>query len=190
MGVEKKDKLPDAGHRGQSVHVLPGRQDGREGSSADVRLISWEALPRVERRRPVRTGSPGTWYRLKLTVEVGEKDAIVRSARSGSAASPSRRSGRSSSRTRCRTASGAAGLYGYVTRTPRPTNPGLGDRTYDNVVVTPDRRRSNCSRETPTSRVESTRIIQDSPMTSRSASSLIGGAGGPRRPALPLARST
>src|SRR5262249_7372194 len=76
MGIEKKDKLPDAGLVANRYTFYLDSKLNDEGMR-DVRLVSWEALPRVNVDVPFDWKS-GTWYHLKLTVEVGEKDAVVK----------------------------------------------------------------------------------------------------------------
>ena len=76
MGVERKDKLPDAGVLANRYTLfLDGKTD--EKGQGSLRLISWEALPRIDEGIPFHWKS-GTWYRVKLEVAVGAKGAVVR----------------------------------------------------------------------------------------------------------------
>ena len=53
--------------------------DGKSDDKGDryVRIISWESLPRVDVGTKF-TWKSGVWYHLKLTVELGEKDAVIK----------------------------------------------------------------------------------------------------------------
>lgn len=47
------------------------------GTTEQLRLTSWDALPRVDKSIPF-TWDPGVWYRFKLTVEVKGEKAVAR----------------------------------------------------------------------------------------------------------------
>ena len=52
MGMERKDKLPDAGVLANRYTLfLDGKTD--EKGQGSLRLISWEALPRIDEAHPV-----------------------------------------------------------------------------------------------------------------------------------------
>lgn len=76
QGVEKKNKLPDAGVlANRYLFVMDGKSDDQ--GERYVRIISWESLPRIDVGAKF-TWKSGTWYHLKLTVEQGEKNAIIK----------------------------------------------------------------------------------------------------------------
>jgi outer membrane protein assembly factor BamB len=130
MGIEKKDKLPDAGLvANRYTFYLDSK--GNEKGQRDVRLVSWEALPRINVDAAFDWKS-GTWYRLKMTVEVGPKEGFVKCKvwESGKTEPtnwliefkdpmPNR--------------NGSAGLYGYI-QNAEPGNPG-SEIYFDNVVI-------------------------------------------------------
>lgn len=132
MGVERKETLPDAGIMANRYTLyLEGKVD--KNGKRNVRLISWEALPRIDVASPLDWKS-GTWYRLKLTVEVQDNAAVVR--------------GKVWERGQAEPATwtiefkdplpnreGAAALYGYVANA-EADDPG-SEIYYDNVVVAP-----------------------------------------------------
>lgn len=133
MGVEKKDKLPDAGLVANRYTFYLDSKLNDEGKR-DVRLVSWEALPRVNHDVAFDWKS-GTWYRLKMTVDFGEKEAVVKCKvwERGQAEPekwiiefkdpmPNR--------------NGSAGLYGYI-QNGDSTSPG-SEAYFDNVVITPN----------------------------------------------------
>lgn len=72
MGTQVGDVLPDMG-------IVANRYTLQlEGTSQNqkLRLVSWDALPRVDQSVSFKT-APGVWYRMKLTVEVqGDKGVI------------------------------------------------------------------------------------------------------------------
>jgi hypothetical protein len=132
MGVEKKGKLPDAG-------VLANRYtlylDGKEDANGKrtLRLIAWEALPRIDQGVEFDWKS-GVWYRVKLSIEVGDKTATIR----GKAWERDQKEPEKwmiDFKDPLPTTEGAAALYGYITNA-EAENPG-SEIYYDNVVVTP-----------------------------------------------------
>jgi outer membrane protein assembly factor BamB len=70
-GTRKRQDMPDMG-------VVANRYTLQlDGNKQRVRLLSWDALPRVDQTIDWEW-KPNVWYRMKLTVEVGEKSAVVR----------------------------------------------------------------------------------------------------------------
>ncbi len=130
MGVEKKDKLPDAGLvANRYTFYLDSKSN--EGGKRDVRLVSWEALPRVNMEVPYEWKS-GTWYRLKMTVEVGEKDAVVKcKVWERGKEEPAKWTIEFKDPQPNR--NGAAGLYGYI-QNAEAGNPG-SEIYFDNVLI-------------------------------------------------------
>lgn len=135
MGVEKKDKLPDAGVvANRYTFYLDGKTN--EKGQREVRVISWEALPRINVGVPY-TWKSGTWYRIKMTVEVGQKDAVVKcKVWERGQMEPEKWTIEFTDPMPNR--NGAAGLYGYITNA-EPTNPG-SEIYFANVAITPNKK--------------------------------------------------
>ena len=132
QAVIKKNKLPDAGVMANRYTMyMDGKTD--EMGQQSLRLISWEALPRIDVGVPFAYQS-GTWYRLKLTVEVGEKDAVVK-GKLWDRTKPEPDKWTIEFKDPLPNRQGAAALYGYVTNA-EAANPG-SEIYYDNVSVTP-----------------------------------------------------
>jgi outer membrane protein assembly factor BamB len=132
MGVERKNKLGDAGVAANRYTMyLDGKTDA-EGRHS-VRIISWEALPRIDVGVPF-TYQSGTWYRMKLTVEVGEMEAIVR-GKVWERGKPEPEKWTVEFKDPLPIKEGAAALYGYVTNA-EADDPG-SEIYFDNVAVTP-----------------------------------------------------
>ncbi|HKB02599.1 MAG TPA: PQQ-binding-like beta-propeller repeat protein [Gemmataceae bacterium] len=132
MGVERKNKLADAGVAANRYTMyLDGKLDaeGRHG----VRIISWEALPRIDVGVPF-TYQSGTWYRMKLVVEPGEKEAVIR-GKVWERGKPEPDKWTVEFRDPLPINEGAAALYGYVTNA-EADDPG-SEIYFDNVAVTP-----------------------------------------------------
>lgn len=128
MGVIKKDKLPDAGLVANRYTFYLDSKDN------DVRLVSWEALPRVN----VAVNFPwesGKWYRMKLTVEVGEKDAFVK-CKVWERGKTEPEKWTIEFKDPMPNRNGAAGLYGYI-QNAEADSPG-SEAYFDNVAVTPN----------------------------------------------------
>jgi len=130
--VEKKGKLPDAGVLANRYTLyLDGKEDAK--GQRTLRLIAWEALPRIDEGVPFNWQS-GVWYRVKLTVEVGDKGATVR----GKAWPREEKEPTNwliDFKDPLPTTEGAAALYGYITNA-EADNAG-SEIYYDNVVITP-----------------------------------------------------
>ena len=71
QGSKLGEEMPDMGVDANrySLHLI--------GNAQQLRLISWDALPRIDNSIPF-PWKPDTWYRLKLTVEVQGDKAVVR----------------------------------------------------------------------------------------------------------------
>jgi outer membrane protein assembly factor BamB len=131
-GVVKKEKLPDAGVMANRYTMyLDGKTD--DNGKQSVRLISWEALPRIDVGVPFVYQS-GTWYRMKLVVEVGEKEAVVR-GKVWDRTQPEPEKWTIEYKDPLPNREGAAALYGYVTNAEADA-PG-SEIYYDNVVIAP-----------------------------------------------------
>ncbi|MCI0683708.1 MAG: PQQ-like beta-propeller repeat protein [Gemmataceae bacterium] len=73
LGTKVGDALPEMG-------VVANRYTLQlEGTSQSqkLRLVSWDALPRVDRSVPFKF-EPGVWYRLKLTVDIQGGKGIIK----------------------------------------------------------------------------------------------------------------
>ena len=133
MGTEVRGKLADGGIiASRYTLVLDGKTDP-ELNSRTVRLVSWEARPRLNLGVPFNW-TPGTWYQMKLTVEVKDKTATVR-GKVWKKGDPEPEKWTVEFEDTNPTVSGSAGLYGYV------SNATVGEAGaafyYDNVAVTP-----------------------------------------------------
>jgi hypothetical protein len=137
-GIAVRNKLGDMGLcANRYLLILDGKPN--ESGKREVRLTTWEALPtplpagRVA-AETVLDWKPETWYRVKLMVEIGEKEAVVR--------------GKVWERGQQEPANwtieikdpkpnreGAAALYGYVSNAVSVDVPGA-EIYYDNVAVT------------------------------------------------------
>lgn len=131
MGVEQKGKLPDMGIlANRYLFVLDGKSD--DAGNRYARIISWEALPRVDTGTKF-TWKSGVWYHLKLTVELGEKTATVRAkVWAKGEAEPTAWTVEFTDPMPNR--EGAAALYGYVTNSDKDT--GGSEIYYANVSIT------------------------------------------------------
>jgi outer membrane protein assembly factor BamB len=126
MGMEKKEKLPDAG-------VIANRYSFYLDGKSGVQLVSWEALPRLNVEAPFPWKS-GTWYRLKLTVEVGEKSAVVK-GKVWERGQPEPEKWTIEFTDPMPNRNGSAGIYGYI---PNAEAGSPGSEIYfDNVSVAP-----------------------------------------------------
>lgn len=133
MGVEKKEKLPDAGLVAKRYTFYLDSKSDDEGKRM-VHLISWEALPRVNVEVPFDWKS-GTWYRLKLSIDVHDKDAVVKcKVWERDQAEPEKWNIEFKDPMPNR--NGSAGLYGYI-QNAEEASPG-SEAYFDNVVITPN----------------------------------------------------
>jgi outer membrane protein assembly factor BamB len=133
MGVSKKDKLPDAGVLANRYTLyLDGKED--EKGQRTLRLICWEALPRIDDGIPFDWQS-GVWYRVKLSVEVNDKGAVVR-GKAWDRTKPEPAKWMIEFKDPLPNKEGAAALYGYITNA-EADSPG-SEIYYDNVAITPN----------------------------------------------------
>jgi outer membrane protein assembly factor BamB len=132
MGVEQKGSLPDAGvMANRYTFYMDGKTDAK--GQRNVRLISWETLPRIDQSIAF-TWKSGTWYRLKLTVALDEKQAVVRGKIwERGQSEPDKWT--VEFKDPLPNTEGSAALYGYVANAEPP---GAGSEIFfDNVAVTP-----------------------------------------------------
>jgi hypothetical protein len=133
MGVERKGALADAGIMANRYTLYLDGKPGSDGKRS-VRLISWEALPRIDVAAPL-DWKANTWYRLKLIVDVGDKSAVVRGkVWPKDQAEPEKWTIEFKDPMPNR--EGAAALYGYVSNAEE-ADPG-SEIYFDNVVVSPN----------------------------------------------------
>jgi outer membrane protein assembly factor BamB len=71
MGEQKHRDMPDMGIIANRYTLF------LDGNKQRLRLVSWEALPRVD-KSVNWAWKPEVWYRLKLTVDLGNGKAVVR----------------------------------------------------------------------------------------------------------------
>jgi hypothetical protein len=71
MGGKVRDDMPDMG-------VVANRYTLQlDGNKQKLRLLSWDALPRVDKTIPF-AWKPNVWFRFKLTVEMQGEKALVK----------------------------------------------------------------------------------------------------------------
>ena len=128
QGGKAGDDLPDVGVVNNRYVMMI------QGNIQKLRLVTWDALPRLDRTRGFKF-EPDVWYRVKLTVDVKGDKALIK--------------GKAWPRGKTEPADwtitledpypirhGSPALYGYVTGIPEE-GPGT-DIFYDNVRVTPN----------------------------------------------------
>ncbi|MFO0847905.1 MAG: PQQ-binding-like beta-propeller repeat protein [Gemmataceae bacterium] len=136
MGTEVRGRFPDLGVvNSRYTLILDGKSDSAN-NKRQARVVSWEARPRINKAAEF-DWQPGVWYRVKLTVEPGDKTATVRAKvwkRDDAEPagwtvelddpSPNRE--------------GAAAVYAYISD-PSISDKNPGSNAYfDNVTITPN----------------------------------------------------
>lgn len=133
-GIEapnKKGQLPDMGIvAGRYTLILDGKTDG---DKRFARLVSWEALPRVNEQAEL-TWKSGVWYRTKLSYEVKDGKGIVK-AKVWERSKPEPEKWLIEFTDPMPNPEGAAALYGYISNID--DTPGASIQ-YDNVAITPN----------------------------------------------------
>jgi hypothetical protein len=71
MGTKVREDMPDMGVMANRYSLV------LDGNKQIVRLLSWDALPRVDKNIAF-AWKPNAWYRFKLTVTVEGEKALVR----------------------------------------------------------------------------------------------------------------
>jgi hypothetical protein len=129
MGGQKGHDLPDMG-------IVANRYTlALTGSTQSLRLISWDALPRVD-KTVAWPWKPDVWYRMKLTVQVRADKALIRGkVWPRQQAEPTDWTVEFEDPTPNR--EGSPGLYGNATGIV-DGEPGA-EACYDNVRVTPNK---------------------------------------------------
>jgi outer membrane protein assembly factor BamB len=127
QGTKVGDDLPDMGVVANRYSFI------LEGNNQKLRIVSWDALPRVDETVPFNI-EPDVWYRMKLTVEVqGEKGTIKGKAWPRDKGEPTDWLVLHDPRPNTE---GAPALYGYVKGI---TESQSGTEVYfDNVRITPN----------------------------------------------------
>ncbi len=135
MATEKGGKLPDMGVVNcRYTLVMDGKNDAAFGGGRTVRIVSWEARPRVNKVVAL-PWKPETWYTVKLAVEQTEKTAIVR-GKVWEKGQPEPAEWTVEFEDPSPNREGAAALYGYISNIPSDTEPG-SNIYYDNVRIVP-----------------------------------------------------
>ena len=140
-GVEVRNKFPDLGLcNNRYIFIMDGKTD--EKGDRQVRLTTWEALPTP--LPPGRVGveenfnwKSGVWYRVKLTVEQGEKDAIVK-GKIWERGTPEPDKWTMELTDPRPNREGSAAVYGYISNA-NEAEPGA-EAYYDNVTITPNKK--------------------------------------------------
>ena len=136
LGTLVRGKLADIGVvNSRYTLILDGKKES-EDAKRQVRLVSWEARPRVNVAADF-DWQPDVWYTLKLTVEQKDQTAVVR-AKVWKAGEPEPEKWTIEFEDPLPNRDGAPALYGYVSNIT-PTEPG-SDVFYDNVTVTPNKK--------------------------------------------------
>jgi outer membrane protein assembly factor BamB len=129
MGTKRGEDMPEMGVVANRYTLVLA------GNIQKVRILSWDALPRVERTINY-PWQPGVWYRMKLTVQVKGKAALVR-GKVWQRDQPEPTAWTAEVTDPRPNLEGSPGLYGYVLGIVGD-NPGT-DIFYDNVSLTPNK---------------------------------------------------
>jgi len=141
-GVPVRGRTADMGVcANRYLLILDGKTD--ESGHREVRLTTWEALP-----TPLPPGrvakdlafdwKPETWYRVKLSVDVGGQEGVVR-AKIWERAQQEPAAWMLEMTDPRPNKEGAAALYGYISNIT-PMEPG-SEIYYDNVVIAPNEKK-------------------------------------------------
>jgi outer membrane protein assembly factor BamB len=128
MGTLANQNLPDMG-------VVAGRYSlFLDGNKQQLRLTSWQALPRVDQHVGFEM-KPKTWYRIKLKVEIVKGEGLIRGKAWAGDAEPEKWTIEFTDPVP--NTEGSAGLYGYSTGIL--DTPGA-EVFFRNVSVTPNKK--------------------------------------------------
>jgi outer membrane protein assembly factor BamB len=130
MGNKKGGDMPDMGVVANRYTLM------LDGNKQRLRLLSWEALPRVEKNLDW-PWKPDVWYRLKLTVEVQGDKALIR-GKAWERDQPEPKDWTVEFEDPCPNRRGAPAIYAYATGILE-NRPGT-DIYFDNVSVTPNKK--------------------------------------------------
>jgi outer membrane protein assembly factor BamB len=128
LGTKVGDDLPDMGVVANRYSLILA------GNIQKLRLVSWDALPRVDTTIPFKI-EPGVWYRVKLTTEIQNGKGVIK-GKAWPRAEAEPKDWTVELNDRFAIGEGSPALYGYVTGIldPKPGN----EIYYDNVRVTPN----------------------------------------------------
>jgi outer membrane protein assembly factor BamB len=130
LGTRKGGDMPDMGIVASRYHLF------LDGNKQRLKLVSWEALPRVDKTIPWEW-KPDVWYHMKLTAEIQGDKAVVRGkVWPRDEQEPATWTVEIEDPTPNR--EGSPGLYGYATGI-LGKEPGA-EVYYDNVSVTPNKK--------------------------------------------------
>jgi outer membrane protein assembly factor BamB len=130
LGTKVRADMPDIGIDANRYTLM------LVGNTQQLRLISWDALPRIDRTIQL-PWKPGEWYTLKLTVKVEGDKAIVRGkVWPRDAGEPEKWTVEVEDPVGNK--EGAPALYGYAAGILGPGQPGT-EIYYDNVKITPNK---------------------------------------------------
>ncbi|MCE9532142.1 MAG: PQQ-like beta-propeller repeat protein [Planctomycetes bacterium] len=139
--VAVRNKLPDLGVcANRYILILDGKTD--EKGQRQVRITTWEALPTPLPAGRIATETAfnwqdKTWYRVKLSVDVGEKETTVR-GKIWDATKPEPEAWSMEFKDPRPNKEGAAAVYGYISNV---TESEAGSEAYyDNVSITPNKK--------------------------------------------------
>jgi outer membrane protein assembly factor BamB len=128
-GAQKRADLPDMGIVANRYTLM------LFGNTQSLRLVSWEAVPRVDKTIAF-PWQPGVWYTMKLTVDVqGDKAVIRGKVWRHEVEEPPDWTVEFTDPTPNR--EGSPALYGYAAGVEGPEDPGT-EIDYDNVSVVPN----------------------------------------------------
>jgi outer membrane protein assembly factor BamB len=128
---EKKEYIPDMGIVANRYTLMLA------GGIQKLRIMSWSALPRVDETIEY-PWQPGVWYRMKLTVALEGKNAVVR-GKVWKRGDPEPAEWTVETTDPRPNTEGCPALYGYVTGIEEAG--GVGPEVYfDNVRVTPNKK--------------------------------------------------
>jgi hypothetical protein len=130
LGVRKRGELPDMGLVANRYTLF------LDGNKQRLRIVSWEALPRVDKTIPWEW-KPDVWYRMKLTVEVQGDKALIR-GKVWDRNNPEPAAWAIQFEDPTPNREGSPALYGYATAILE--NESGTEIFYDNVSVTPNKR--------------------------------------------------
>lgn len=131
MGSKVRDDLPDVGVVANRYTLMLA------GNTQQLRLISWDALPRVD-KSIAYPWKPGSWYRLKLTVEVGENGKGIAKGKVWPRGEKEPESWMVEFEDPIVNAEGSAGIYGYAAGI-LDNQPGC-EIYYDKLTITPNKK--------------------------------------------------
>jgi outer membrane protein assembly factor BamB len=128
MGSRMHDDLPDMGVVANRYTLM------LDGNKQRLRLLGWEALPRVDKSIDW-PWKPGAWYRLKLMVEVRDGKGVLH-GKAWPKGSEEPSAWTIEFDDPCPYTEGSPALYGYATGI-LDNKPGA-EVYYDNVTITPN----------------------------------------------------